>query len=154
MSGKDKLSNMKGTIGTVLEQLVTIDTNLKNLKDVYIALKNNVRVQTGDIDQIRAELSKKLTEAEQAKANSEELIKEYEGEIANLEAEFNKVVSVVDTLAKFNPEIDKEIMEQASNYKTLQELPKTGGRLRRTLKQTRKLASPKRQQRSPRRNRW
>jgi chromosome segregation ATPase len=153
MSGKDKLSNMKGTIGTVLEQLVTIDTNLKNLKDVYIALKNNVRVQTGDIDQIRAELSKKLTEAEQAKASSEELIKEYEGEISNLEAEFNKVVSVVDTLAKFNPEIDQEIMAQASNYKALQELPKTGGRLRRTLKQTRKLASPKRQ-RSPRRNRW
>ena len=64
MSGKDKLSSMKTNIATVLQQLVTIDTNLKNLKDVYVALKNNVRVQTGDIDDIRAELSKKLTEAE------------------------------------------------------------------------------------------
>jgi chromosome segregation ATPase len=151
MSGKDKLGSMKNNIATVLQQLVTIDTNLKQLKDVYVALKNNVRVQTGDIDDIRAELSKKLTEAEQAKANSEQLISEYESEIANLEAEFNKVVSTVDLLSKFNPEIDEEIMQQASNFKALQELPKTGGRLRKVLTQRKRQVSPKRQQRSPRR---
>jgi len=114
MSGVEKVRKMYSQIESIMDSLYSINSSMKDLKDVYITLKNDVRVRTGDLDSIKKELEEKVRIASETREQSNQLISEYESDIAELDLQLSELSGKVNILYSFNPEIDSKDLVRKS----------------------------------------
>ena len=114
MSGVEKVRNMYSQIASIMDSLHNINSSMKDLKNVYITLKNDVRVRTGDLDSIKKELEEKVRLASETREQSNQLISEYESDIVELDSQLSELSGKVGVLYSFNPEIDSKDLVKKS----------------------------------------
>lgn len=114
MSGVEKVRNMYIQIAGIMDSLHSINSSMKDLKNVYITLKNDVRVRTGDLDSIKKELEEKVRLASETREQSNQLISEYESDIVELDSQLSELSGKVGVLYSFNPEIDSKDLVKKS----------------------------------------